>query len=411
MPLGGRQSWPKILFVTSHWPLAPAYGAQQRVLNIAKLLSRFGDVSFVIVPTEVEEEETVRRTKREFEVCRVIRPLPVALGRSLSLPERRRHEFAATYMATDPYAVSEPDRKEMQELIQQHDLVWIHTIRTANWFRMYRWPHSVLDVDDLPSRREHSTAQSGGSLASRLLNLRRAWIWRRRERACQERFDVLTVCSEDDRRYFGMEERIHVIPNGSHPLVLRPRVSSDPPRIGLIGKCEFMPNEEGIKWFIRDVWPVIKRQFPHVQLRLVGRKSDGYLTKLGPDIIGLGWLEDPGDEIATWSAMIVPIKVGSGTRVKVAEGFARRCPIVATTIGAFGYDVNNGEEILLADRADDFASACILLQRNPQLGEALSERAHKRFLERWTWDSFERTIGTVVRECLARSKGAQQDQA
>jgi glycosyltransferase involved in cell wall biosynthesis len=109
--------------------------------------------------------------------------------------------------------------------------------------------------------------------------------------------------------------------------------------------------------------------------------------------------------------MIVPIKVGSGTRVKVAEGFARRCPIVATTIGAFGYDVNNGEEILLADRADDFASACILLQRNPQLGEALSERAHKRFLERWTWDSFERTIGTVVRECLARSKGAQQDQA
>ena len=62
---------------------------------------------------------------------------------------------------------------------------------------------------------------------------------------------------------------------------------------------------------------------------------------------------------------IVPIKVGAGTRVKVAEGFARKCPIVATTIGAFGYDVNNGEEILLADRADDFASACLVLLSNP----------------------------------------------
>jgi glycosyltransferase involved in cell wall biosynthesis len=172
-----------------------------------------------------------------------------------------------------------------------------------------------------------------------------------------------------------------------------------------------MPDEEGVKWFIRDVWPLIKRQFPRVQLRLVGRKSDGYLTKLGPDIIGLGWLEDPGDEIATWSAMIVPIRVGGGTRVKVADDFARRCPVVATTIGAFGYDAHNGEEILPADRADDFAAACILLLRNPQLGEAFSQRAHKRFLERWTWNSFESTIGTVVQECLGRSKVGQPDPA
>ena len=244
----------------------------------------------------------------------------------------------------------------------------------------------------------------------RLLNLRRAWIWHRRERTFQERFDALTVCSEDDRRYLGMEERTHVIPNGSHPLAVRPRASSELPRIGFIGNCEFMPNEEGVKWFIRDVWPVIKRHFPRVQLRLVGRNSGGYLTKLAPDITGLGWLEDPGDEIATWSAMIVPVRVGGGTRVKLADGLARRCPVVATTIGAFGYDVDNGEEILLADHAKDFALACIQLLRNPKLGEALAERAHKRFLERWTWDSFESTMGTVVQECLARSKDAQDDQ-
>jgi glycosyltransferase involved in cell wall biosynthesis len=105
--------------------------------------------------------------------------------------------------------------------------------------------------------------------------------------------------------------------------------------------------------------------------------------------------------------MIVPIKVGSGTRVKVAEGFARRCPVVATSIGAFGYDVENGRELLLADRADDFALACIKLLRNPELGEALSERAHKCFLERWTWDSFASTVGKAIQECLARSNGAK----
>jgi glycosyltransferase involved in cell wall biosynthesis len=108
--------------------------------------------------------------------------------------------------------------------------------------------------------------------------------------------------------------------------------------------------------------------------------------------------------------MIVPIKVGAGTRVKVAEGFARRCPVVATTIGAFGYDVENGREVLLADRAGDFASACILLLRNPEFGEALSERAHKLFLARWTWDSFESHVGAAIQQCIARSNRAQYDQ-
>jgi polysaccharide biosynthesis protein PslH len=410
MPLDRMQDRPKILFVTSHWPLAPAYGAQQRVQNIGRLLSRFGDVSFVIVPTERGDEEAEFRTRREYEVLRVIHPMPVSPGRkSGQLSQRLRHEFDPTYMVTDPYIVSEHDRTALLELIQQHDVVWVHTVRTANWFRIDRWPHSVLDVDDLPSRSYESLALSGNSSLRRMLDYRMSWIWQRRERILPERFDVLTVCSEDDRRYLCSPDRmIHVIPNGAHPLPARPRALSDPPRIGLIGNCTFAPNENGAKWFIRVVWPMIRHEIPRVQLRLVGSGSEGHLTKLGPDITGLGWLEDPGDEIASWSAMIVPIKVGAGTRVKVAEGFARRCPIVSTTIGAFGYDVENEREVLLADRADDFASACIRLLRNPELGEALSERAHKRFLERWTWDSFESTVGKVIQECLARSNRAQQ---
>jgi len=402
MPLECGRDRPKILFVTSHWPLAAAYGAQQRVLNIGNLLSRFGDVSFVIAPGEPEDEETVRRTKQEFKVLRVTRPLPVGVGTSFArLTHRLRHDFDPTYMATDGFTVSKPDCEGLQELIQQHDLIWVHSVRVANWFRIYRWPRSVLDVDDLDSRLYQSRVQSGGSPLRRLLNLRMSWIWRRRERLFPERFCVLTVCSEEDRRYLGGQERIHVIPNGFHALAVRRCASSERPRIGFIGNCTFTPNEEGVKWFIRDVWPMIKREFPLAQLRLVGRESHGYLTKLGPDVIGLGWLEDPGTEIASWSAMIVPIKTGSGTRAKVAEGFARRCPIVATTIGAFGYDAENGKEILLADRADDFASACILLLKNPQLGEALSEKAYKRFLERWQWESFESTVGKVVQECMA----------
>ena len=411
MSLENAEGQPKILFVTSHWPLAPAYGAQQRVLNIAKLLSRNGNLSFVIVPSELEDQETARRTQCTFEVCRVIRPLPVVrVGPFGRLRNRLRNEFDPTYMGTDLYEVSRPDREALLRLIQQHDLVWVHTIRTANWFRIYRWPHCVLDVDDLTSRQQRSLALANSNPVERLVGLRRAWIWRRHERLFPERFDVLTVCSEDDRHYLGGSAPIYVIPNGSHPQAAHPCSSSGLPRIGFIGNCTFKPNEDGLQWFIRAVWPTIKRDFPLARLRLVGRGSDGYLKHLGPGIDGLGWMEDPGDEVASWSAMIVPIRFGSGTRVKVADGFARRCPVVATNFGASGYDVANGEEILLADRAEDFAAACSHLLRNPELRLALSEKAHKRFVERWTWESFESTVGTVVQECLARSHRAENGQ-
>ena len=374
------------------------------MLNIGRLLSRFGNVSFVVVSSHRQDEEAACGTEHGPNIKRIMRPSPIAKGSALRrFRDRLRHELDPGYLETDPCVVSPADRAALLDLMQEHDLTWIHSIRTANLFRISRWPSSILDVDDIPSRWDQSAAASGTDLTRRLLDLRMSWIWRRRERLLAQRFDVLTVCSEDDRRYLGSRSPIHVIPNGFHPQPVRPRAPSQLPTVGFIGTFDWGPNEQGARWFIRDVWPLIKQEFPHAQLRLVGWGSDGYLTKLGPDIVGLGWLENPGDEIASWSAFIVPIKVGGGTRIKIAEGFARKCPVVATTIGAFGYDVHNGEEILLADRAADFASACITLLRNPELAEALSERAHKRFLQRWTWDSFEGAVRTVVEECLAVS--------
>jgi polysaccharide biosynthesis protein PslH len=398
---------PKILFVTSHWPLADAYGAQQRVLNLARLMSRFGEVSFVIVSTDPEDEPAAIRTRREFKVHGFIRPMPVPAGHHGSLTDRLRHEFDPTYLVNDPFAVDEHDRAWFQSLLQSHDLVWVHTIRTANWFRIYRWPHSVLDVDDLISTQQWTAARSTSSLSKRLMHLRRWGIWRRRERLFAKRFDVLTVCSEQDRRLLGSSDQVHVIPNGACPLDANSQQDPSLPRIGFLGNCGFAPNEEGVKWFIREVWPIVKRSLPDAQLRLIGRGSDGYLASLGPDIQGLGWLADPGDEMATWSAMIVPIKEGSGTRTKVAEGFSRKCPVVATRLGAFGYEVQDGEDILLADQAEKFALACVRLAKSPELRKKLSDKAHGRFLERWTWDSFESRVGDVVRQCLAKSNRAK----
>ena len=98
--------------MTSHWPLAPAYGAQQRVLHIARILSRFATVSFVLVPSEIEDEETALKSRSEFEICRIIRP--ERDKRKKTVADRMRHELDPDYTATDPYVVSDADRSAVR---------------------------------------------------------------------------------------------------------------------------------------------------------------------------------------------------------------------------------------------------------------------------------------------------------
>lgn len=120
--------------------------------------------------------------------------------------------------------------------------------------RSYRWPHTVLDVDDIQSRLYRSYAKAASGIIRSLLDYRLSLIWWRRERLLRNRFDVLTVCSENERRYLGAGPRIHVVRNGfASPSQVPIRIPAVPGRLGFIGPIQFMPNRTGVEWFIRRV--------------------------------------------------------------------------------------------------------------------------------------------------------------
>jgi glycosyltransferase involved in cell wall biosynthesis len=135
-------------------------------------------------------------------------------------------------------------------------------------------------------------------------------------------------------------------------------------------------------------------------LRLVGRDSDGPLKPQGADIDGLGWVDDVAEEASTWSAMIVPIRTGAGTRGKIAQAFGLKLPVVSTSLGAFGYDATDGDVMYLADSPSAFASACVKTLREPDAAQPMAERAWQVFLERWTWDAIGVAIRKAANDCL-----------
>jgi glycosyltransferase involved in cell wall biosynthesis len=163
------------------------------------------------------------------------------------------------------------------------------------------------------------------------------------------------------------------------------------------------PNRDGIHWFVKCCWPQVKREMPDVRLRLVGEGSNGPLAPSGQDIEGLGWLANPSEEIKTWSAMVVPIRTGAGSRVKIVQAFSHKCPIVSTSFGALGYGKVDGREMLLADSAQAFAGACLKVIREPEKAAQMAEVAWVTFLEKWTWDAICPRVWAAAEECLRLS--------
>jgi glycosyltransferase involved in cell wall biosynthesis len=391
----------RILYVSSCWPHDRAFGGQLRSLHIGRALQQIGRVTLAVVTSDVPAPEVVKRTAEEFAVEP---PVRVNLQRNQRLVQRFQWAFDPRYLNIHGCAADASDRERLLGRLDNFDLIWVLNSRTPNILNQWHWPHSVLDLDDIPSTFQGTVWKNGAGLKEKWKAGIQMRLLKRRERFWKERFSVLSVCSEADRQYLGGGPHVHVIPNGFERPAQEPmRRPMDPPRIGFIGLYSYPPNMEGMRWFVHECWPQVKQQIPNARLRLVGKDTNGPLKPSAPDVDALGYVADPAAEIATWSAMIVPVLHGAGTRVKIADAFSRKCPVVSTKLGAFGYDVRSGRELLIADTAIDFANACALLLQDRASAIVMAERAFEAFIKKWTWDAIAPRIWTTAEDALQAS--------
>jgi polysaccharide biosynthesis protein PslH len=392
---------PRILYLSRYWPDQPSSAGEVRALHVGRALQQFGRVEVVVIDGDGQTEEWAKREERESDVAYRLRVQPRPNG---SLIQKVNWALNPRVKSPHGIAVDQQSLERVLDTARQFDLIWFSELRTANMFPCWAWPRSVVDVNDVPSMFERSVLRTERAPGQRLSTLLRLWSWKRRDALLGERFTVVAVCSENDKQYLqalGVNRPIHVVPNGfERPAVAPIRRLAKPPRIGFIGVLDYGPNLAGIEWFARHCWPRIKMDVPDARLRLVGRFSDGPLKPVGVDIEALGWMADPTEEIATWSAMIVPVHVGAGTRGKIAHAFSQRCPVVSTSLGAYGYGARDGHEMFLADSAESFAEACVRTIRQPVAAAAMAERAWQQFLDKWTWDAIGPHVSAAADECL-----------
>lgn len=196
--------------------------------------------------------------------------------------------------------------------------------------------------------------------------------------------DALVAITEPDRQWFtyhGFSKPTITLPAGYLPEDVATEIEPvDFPSICYIGALDWLPNIEGLIWFIDWVWPRIQAEIPEIEFHVAGRNASEELAErlmVERNIIFHGQVASSSAFLSRCPIMVVPLLSGSGIRIKIIEGMHLQRAIVATSIAAKGIDIVHDEHILIADTPDDFAEAVCSLIYNPDRGKRIALNAKK----------------------------------
>jgi glycosyltransferase involved in cell wall biosynthesis len=200
---------------------------------------------------------------------------------------------------------------------------------------------------------------------------------------------ILATSSEDAAlvNRIAPSARVAVYPNAM-PWVQIPQVAAQP-LIAFSGNFEYHPNIDAVRFLLDEIWPEIRRRHPEFRLRLIGRNSQLFRA---PGVETTGPVEDALSEIAAASVVIAPLRVGSGTRIKILEAWAAGRPVVATPLAVEGLNFEDGHDVLLATAATELADAVDLLLADPQTSERIARAGRLRFEQEYTWEAAWRSL-------------------
>jgi polysaccharide biosynthesis protein PslH len=233
------------------------------------------------------------------------------------------------------------------------------------------------------------------------------------KRACSRCGGIVGVSDADClllREKLGLKNVLGSVPTGvdidyfdSAPTERRPA------SLVFLGSMDWMPNIDGALWFAAEIWPRVKSLVPGSIWTIVGRKPTAAIQALAasdPSIRVTGSIEDVRPYLAEAALMVVPLRVGGGTRIKIYEGMAAGVPIISTRIGAEGLSVCDGENIVLADAPEEFAQITASLLTEEARRTALGQNGRKLVREHFSWRSVTKVFAGYCQTLAAQQRAS-----
>lgn len=328
--------------------------------------------------------------------CRTFDPLPYAAGKYRSREYRQR---LARLLATQGFDLVVCDflvpAVNMPATLPCPSVLFTHNVEAEIWRR-----HCERQRDPL-----------------RRLLFRQQWRRMQRfEASTLRRFDLVLAVSESDRETFqrlyagALPSDVVTVPTGVDTTAFAPQADARvrPRHLVFTGSMDWIPNEDAMRHFCREVLPRIRAEEPDVTLSIVGRAPTPAVHRLA-EIDGVevtGRVDDVRPHIAAAAVYVVPIRIGGGTRLKIFEAMSMAKAVVSTTVGAEGLPVTDERDVLIRDTPQAFASTVVALLRDPARRVHLERAARDLVVAHCDWSAVAEQLDDALVRASAKRGGA-----
>lgn len=408
----------RLLLLTPQLPYPPQQGTTIRNFNIIKYLAPRHAITLISfgTPTELENAAPLRALCQRIEIA----PYPTR-----TLAQRAWTTLASPLPDMALRLKSDEMRATVERVLraEHFEVVQIEGIEMARYIlnSKLQFPSAKLVFDDhnaeyvLQRTAFESDARNPKRWHAALYSLIQWKKLERYERAICERANHIVACSETDANAIRFllqssvvrrPSSVSVIPNGvdTQHFVPSDAVCAKPLAelsMTFVGKMDFRPNIDAMTWFADEILPRIRAEIPLAHIVIVGQKPASRVQALGqkPGVEITGWVADTRPFVADAAVYVAPLRMGSGTRLKILEAMAMGKAIVSTTRGAEGIAYTPNHNIVIADTPATFARAVIALLRDPARCRFLGQNARALAEATYDWRAivpqFEQIYATI----------------
>ncbi|MEW6209038.1 MAG: glycosyltransferase family 4 protein [Acidobacteriota bacterium] len=391
----------RILYFAPRECLPPNTGAKLRNYHLARELGRTAEVTYLGFRDEGSA------SSQEMSAC----------NRVISVEHKGGYSFAKMVrglIGRTPLPVLNYTTREMKEELRwllvenDFDAIQVEGIHLLSYLPIIRSASSraviVCDWHNIESElmRRYSQQTTGARKFYARVTARKL---EEMERRAMREFDAHTVVSERDRNRLleiAPRARVFLIENGvdtkhySDDEIERAYLSwsqrsdaAERNRLLFVGSMDYHANIDAVVSFAHSVWPAIQSRHPRLIFTIVGRNPSPEVRSLTeiPNVEVTGTVEDTRPYYREALASLVPLRVGSGSRLKILESMAAGVPVISTRLGAEGLDVTDGENILIAETAEEFSRAIADLSRDDSLRSKLKEAGRSLVQKKYDWSA------------------------
>jgi polysaccharide biosynthesis protein PslH len=402
------------ILCVSHMPASPPrFGAQARAHGLMTELARRHDVSAVMMVDDEFDTEECRLAMEAY--CRevvlvsnpyVVRGLAKRFGQLRSLASSRSFERLQAGGPAMQHALDRVLRAKRFDVVNlEFTFLGDRDLRQAPPGE--KRPLVIVDSHNIDYDLTRQYARAGSSLVRRLYAEVDWRKLRREELGTYRSADGVYLCSAaDERRLLDEVPGVltAVVPNAADVEHYQPRPSDPPPdgrTVVFFGLMSYVPNIDAVTHFVQHIWPRIVEAHPEARCKIIGAQPPPSLLALaGPRVELTGFVSDLRPHLASAAAVVVPLRLGGGTRLKIVEAMAMGKAIVSTKLGAEGIEAIPGRDLLIAEEPAAFADAVNGLLATPDLAARLGQSARLLAIEQYSWSGAARALETFYRRVL-----------